>query len=151
MYSSCTWLIYSTLKLLFREKSKIHVNQFSSVSQSCPTLRPHGLQHAKPPCPSPTLGVYSNSCPLSRWCHPPISSSIIPFSSCLQSFPASVQFSSVTQSCPSLWDPMNCSTPGLPVHHQLPESTQIHVHWIGDGIQQAHPLSSPSPSALNLS
>ena len=61
-----------------------------------------------------------------------------------------IQFSSVTQSCPALWDHMNCSTPGLPVHHQLPESTQTHVHWVGDAIQPSHPLSSPSP-ALNLS
>ena len=52
------------------------------------SLRPHGLQHARLPCPSPTPGVYSNSCPLSRWCHPAISASVIPFS-CLQSFPAS--------------------------------------------------------------
>ena len=66
--------------------------QFSSVAQSCPTLRPHGLQHARPPCPSPTPGVYSNSCPLSQWCHPAISSSVIPFSSHLQSFPASGSF-----------------------------------------------------------
>jgi len=57
----------------------------SVVSDS---LRPHGLQQARPPCPSPTPGVYLNSCPLSWWCHPTISSSVIPFSSCLQSFPA---------------------------------------------------------------
>ena len=62
----------------------------------------------------------------------------------------SVQFSSVAQSCPALCDPMNCSTPGLPVHHQLPEFTQTHVHWAGDAIQPSHPLSSPS-LALNLS
>ena len=55
-------------------------------------LRPHGLQHARPPCPLPTPGVYSNSCPLSWWCHPTISTSVIPFSSCLQSFPASESF-----------------------------------------------------------
>ena len=55
-------------------------------------LRPHGLQHARPPCPSPTPGVYSNSCPLSRRCHPTTSSSVIPFSFCLQSFPASGSF-----------------------------------------------------------
>jgi len=61
------------------------------------------------------------------------------------------QFSSVVQSCPTLCDPMNCSTPGLPVHHQLPESTQTHVHWVSDAIQPSHPLSSPSPPALNLS
>ena len=56
------------------------------------SLRPHGLQHARPPCPSPTPGVYPNSCPLSWWCHPTISSSIVPFSSCPQSFPASGSF-----------------------------------------------------------
>ena len=61
------------------------------------------------------------------------------------------QFSSVAQSCPTLWDPMNRSTPGLPVHHQLPESTQTHVHRVRDAIQPSHPLSSPSSPALNLS
>ena len=63
----------------------------------------------------------------------------------------SVQFSSVTQSCPTLCDPMNCSTPGLPVHHQLPEFTQTHVHPVGDATQPSHPLSSSSPPALNPS
>ena len=63
----------------------------------------------------------------------------------------SVQFSSVTQLYLTLWDPMNHSTPGLPVHHQLPESTQTHVHWVSDAIQPSHPLLSPSPPALNLS
>ena len=62
-----------------------------------------------------------------------------------------VQFSSVAQSCLTLCDPMNCSTPGLPVHHPLPELTQTHVHRIGDAIQPSHPLSPPSPPALNLS
>ena len=56
------------------------------------SLRPHGLQHARPPCPSPTPAVYSNSCPSSRWCHPTISSFVIPFSSRLQSFPSSGSF-----------------------------------------------------------
>ena len=64
---------------------------------------------------------------------------------------SSVQFNSVAQSCRTLCNPMNCSTPGLPVHHQLLESTQTHVHWVGDAIQPSHPLSSPSPPALNLS
>ena len=64
---------------------------------------------------------------------------------------SSVQFSSVTQSCPALCDPMNCSTPGLPVHHQFPEFTQTHVHRVGDAIQPSHPLSSPSPPAPNPS
>ena len=63
----------------------------------------------------------------------------------------SVQFSSVAQSCPTLCDPMNRSTPGLPVHHQLPEFTQTHVHRVGDAIQPSHPLSSPSPPAPNPS
>ena len=58
-----------------------------------------------------------------------------------------LQFSSVAQLCPTLCDPMNRSTPGLPVHHQLPEFTQIHVHRVGDTIQPSHPLSSPSPPA----
>ena len=53
------------------------------------------------------------------------------------------QFNSVAQSCPTFWDPMGCSMPGLPVHHQLPEFTQTHVHWISDAIQPSHPLSSP--------
>ena len=61
------------------------------------------------------------------------------------------QFSSVTQSCPTLCDPMNCSTPGLPAHQQLPEITQTHVHQVGDAIQPSHPLSSPSPPAPNPS
>ena len=56
------------------------------------SLRPHELQHARPPCPLPTPGVYPDSCPLSRWCHPTILSSVVPFSSCLQSFPASGSF-----------------------------------------------------------
>ena len=65
---------------------------FSSVSLLCPTVQPHGPQHARLPCPSPTPGAYSNSCPSSWWCHPTISSSVIPFSSHLQSFPGSGYF-----------------------------------------------------------
>ena len=77
--------------------SPIHLNiiwtqyQFS-LSVMCNSLRPHGLQHARPPCPSSTPRVYSDSCPLSRWCHSTISSSVVPFSSCLPSFPASGSF-----------------------------------------------------------
>ena len=62
----------------------------------------------------------------------------------------SLQFSSV-QSCLTLCDTMDCSTPGFPVHHQLPELAQTHVHWVGDSIQPSHPLSSPSPPAFSLS
>ena len=61
------------------------------------------------------------------------------------------QFISVAQSCPTLCDTMNCSTPGLPVHHQFPESTQTHIHRVGDAIQSFRLLSSPSPPALSLS
>ena len=61
------------------------------------------------------------------------------------------RLSSVAQSCPILCDPMNHSTPGLPVHHQLPEFTQTHIHQVSDAIQPSHPLSSPSPPAFNIS
>ena len=82
---SCPAIIIS----YFQHSSSV---QFSSLTQSCLTLPPHGPQQTRPPCPSPNPGVYPNSCPLSRWCHPTISSSVIPFSSCLQSFPASGSF-----------------------------------------------------------
>ena len=81
---------------IFLTRSLVFLILFSSVQFSCSvvsdSLWPHGLLHARPPCPSPTPGVYSNSCPLSRWYHPTISISVIPFSSCLQSFPASGSF-----------------------------------------------------------
>ena len=81
------WVLYDTQK---------HKFKCSSVQFSCSvlsdSLRSHELQHIRPPCPSPTPGVYPNPCPLSQWCHPTISSSVIPFSSCLQSFPASGSF-----------------------------------------------------------
>ena len=70
------------------------------------------------------------------------------FSSVFQKDP---QFSSVTQSCPTVWDPRNRRSPGFPVHHQFPESTKTHVHWVGDAIQPSYPLLSNSPPALNLS
>ena len=64
---------------------------------------------------------------------------------------SSLQFNSVAQSCPTLCDPMNRSTPGLPVHHQLPEFTQTHIHQVSDAVQPSHPLLSPSPPAPNPS
>ena len=125
------------------ESFKINIRVTLSLSSSWPvvsdSLWPHGLQCVRLPCPSPTPRACSNSCPLSRWCHPTISSSVVPFSSCLQSSPASGSFlmsqfftlggqsislknpkclpSEVTQLCLTLCDPMDCSTPGLPVHH----------------------------------
>ena len=99
-----------------------HITQFSSVQFSCSvmsdSLWPHELQHDKPPCPSPTPGVYSNSCPLSQWCHPTISSSVIPFS-CLQSFPASGSFPTsqlFTSGGPSIG--VSASTSVLPMNIQ---------------------------------
>ena len=62
----------------------------------------------------------------------------------------SVKFRSVTQSCPTLCDPMDCSRPGFPVHHQFPELAQTHVYWVGDAIQPSHLLSPPSPPAYNV-
>ena len=65
-------------------------------------------------------------------------------------WPQKYEFSSVAQTCLILCNPMDCSTPAFPVHHQLPELTQTHVHWVGDPIQTSHPLSSPSPTAFDL-
>ena len=79
--------VFQSLKLLPCICMCFKVSQ-CSCSVVSDSLRPHGLQHARPPCPSPTPGVYSRSCPLSWWCHPTISSSVVPFSSHLQSFPA---------------------------------------------------------------
>ena len=76
-----------------------------------------------------------------------IGSSLLTFKSCFFTDLSSVQFSSVAHSCLTLYDPMNHSMPGLPVHHQLPELTQIHIHRVSDAIQPSHPLSSPSPPA----
>ena len=127
--------------------------QLSSVTQLCPTLQPHGLQHARPPCPSPTPRVHPNPCPSSRWCHPTISSSVVPFSSCPQSFPASESFpmsqlfasggqsigvSALTSVLPMNtqdWSPLGWtgmdfrmdSTTDFTVLHHLPEFTQTHV------------------------
>ena len=86
------WDFFSDFKGLLVRKEVVNIRsvQFSHSVMS-DSLRPHGLQHIRPPCPSPTPGVYSDSCPLSQWCHPTISSSVVPFS-CLQFFPASASF-----------------------------------------------------------
>ena len=119
-------------------------------------------------------GVYSNSCPLNRWCYLTVSSSAGPFSFCLQSFPSSESFpmswlfasggqsigastsatvAIVVQSLSPVWlcNPMTCSTPGFPVLHHLPELAQTLVHWVSDVIQPSHHLSSSSPPGFNLS
>ena len=86
------WLKPSVPSSLFLFSLRHYSSVQFSHSVVSNSLRPHGLQHTRPPCPSPTPRVYWNSCPLSRWCHPTISSSVIPFSSCLQSFQASGSF-----------------------------------------------------------
>ena len=102
--------------------------QFSSVTQSfvSNSLRPHGLQHARPPCPSPTPEACSNSCPSSQWHHPTISSSVVPFSSCLQSFSASGSFpmSTLRIRWPKYWSFSFSISPsneysGLSLHTQI--------------------------------
>ena len=84
--------VFYLFQLFFLNQKPRISSVYFSRSVMCNSLRPHGLQHARLPCPSPTPGAYSNSCPLSRWCHPTISSSVVPFSSCPQSFPASRSF-----------------------------------------------------------
>ena len=84
---------FKMLTLLQQIPTILHSVRFSSVTQSCTTLQPHGLQHTRPLCPSPNPRVYSNSCPLSQWCHPIISSSVVSFFSQLQSLPVSGYFS----------------------------------------------------------
>ena len=86
--------IYSPLKTFFvlKRSGSTQEYKFSSVAQLSDSLRPHESEHARPPCPSPTPRFHSNSCPLSQWCHPAISSSVVHFSSCPQSFPASESF-----------------------------------------------------------
>ena len=112
------------------------------------------LNQSVVPCPILTIAswpAYGFHRRQVRWSGIPISLRI--FHNLLSSTQskALVQFSSVTQSCPILCDPMNRSKPGLPVHHQLPEFTQTHVHRVGDAIQPSHPLSSPFPPAPNPS
>ena len=80
------------------------------------------------------------------WKHIPIS-----INTALHVLMVSCFFTSVAQLCPTVCDPMDCSSPGFPVHHQLPELAQTHVHWVGDTIQPSHPLSSLSPPTFNLS
>ena len=92
-----------------------------------------------PPVDLPNPGIESRS--------PSLQADSLPIELSGKPFKMPYQFSSVSQSWPTLCNPMNCSTPGLPVHHQLPEFTQTHIHRVCDAIQPSHPLSSPSPPA----
>ena len=127
-------------------------HQFSSVTQSCPTLcdpmdcSTEGflVQHQLPEFTQTHVHLAGDAIQPPH----PLSSPSPPTFNLSQN---SVQFSSVAQSCPTLCDPMNRSTRGRPVHHQLPEFTQTHIHRVSDAIQPSHPLSSPSPPAPNPS
>ena len=120
-----------------------------------PGLYPPGYQQQSPSSPAVMIEMSLDiaKCPWEQNWNLLRTSDSIPMSVSPWRLPCllSVQFSSVAQSCPTLSDPMNCSTPGLPVHHQLLEFTQTHVHRVGDAIQPSHSLSSPSPPAPNPS
>ena len=127
-------------------------SQFSRPVMS-DSLRPHGLQHARPSCPSLTPGVYPNSCPLNQWCHPTISSSVVPFSSCPQSFPASGSFQ-MSQFFPSVGQSIevSASTAVLPMNTQgwSPLGWTGWISWQSKGLSrvfsnttvQKHPFFS---------
>ena len=135
--------------------SSISSVQFSHsvVSDS---LQPHEWQHTRPPCPSPTPGVYSNSCPSSWWCHPAISSSVVPFSSCLQSFPASGSFQ---MSQLFAWDGQNIGVSALvsPSNEQ-PRLISFRMDWLDllavkgtlKSLLQQHSSKASNSSALSL-
>ena len=115
------------------------------------SLQTHWLQHTRLLFPPLSPWVCSNSCQLSQWYSPTISSCTACFSFNFQLKGSIPQFSSVAQLCPTLCDPMNRSMPGLPVQHQLLELIQTHVHWVSNAIQPSHPLLSPSSPAPNPS
>ena len=103
------------------------------------SLRPHGLQHARPPCPSPTPGAYQNSCPLSWWCHPTISSSVIPFSSHIQSFQASGSFQMRSVYVYTHCCGLNCVPPP---HQDILCAQSLSSVWLCDLMDQSPPGSS---------
>ena len=166
-YSSFPLAIYLTYGQLVSQFSRLVVSK---------SLQPHEPQHTRLPCPSPTPGVHPNPCQLSRWCHPTILSSVVSFSSCPQSFPASGSFQmsqlftsggqSIGVSASTSVLPMNTQDchksvlkiiysslrvlPGFPVLHHLPELAQTYVLWVSDAIQPSRLLLPPSP-AFNLS
>ena len=120
----------------------LNLSGFLSVNHNASWFSPTTSLSVSFPGSSKTVIIFSSVFQLlNSYC------GLVSRSSC----PCEIQFSSVAQLCPTLCDPMNRSMPGLPVHHQLPESTQTHVHRVGDAIQPSQPLSSPSPPALNLS
>ena len=134
----------SNMKMHLKKHQIIFSSFQFSRSVVSDSLRPHELWDTKLSCPSPTPGACSNSCPLSGWCYQTSHSlplpSLFTFNLYQNQF-SSVQFNSVSQSCLTLCDPMNCGMLGFPVHHQLTELAQTHVHQVGDG---CHPAISSS-------
>ena len=140
--------------------------QFSSVQFSCSvvsdSLRPHELQHARPPCPSPTPRLHSDSCPLSQWCHPAISSSVVAFSSCPQSLPASESF---PMSQPFTWGGQSTGVPALASVLPMNSQAWSPLEWTGwislqskglsgvfsNNTVQKHQLFSTQPSSQSNS
>ena len=124
------------------------VCQFSSVQFShsvmSDSLRPHGLQHARPPCPSPIPGAYPNLCPLSQWCHPTTSSSVIPFSSCPQSFPASV-FSNESALC-TRWPKYWSFSFNISPSNEHPGLISFRMDWLVGSPWSPRDLQEPSPT-----
>ena len=143
--------IRSLLSSLNCQQPSHHIN--ATKENNCWSASPPTVHN------TPVRPVPSSYLPLPSEDHIPCSYLSIQFSKFLTSaycvpwanFFLLLSVSSVAQSCPTLCDPMNHSTPGLPVHLQLPEPTQTHVHWVSDAIQPSHPLTSPSPPTFNLS
>ena len=158
MYYSFTKIIYIltfTLSLCssFSEISKVLSSrlQFSvqfSHSVVSDSLWPHELQHTRPPCPSPTPRVYLNSCPLNRWCHPAISSSVIPFSSCPQSFPAleSFQMSQLFASGDKYWS----FSFNISLSNEYTGLISFRMDWLDLLAVQGAQESSPTPQFKNI-
>ena len=158
MYYSFTKIIYIltfTLSLCssFSEISKVLSSrlQFSvqfSHSVVSDSLWPHELQHTRPPCPSPTPRVYLNSCPLNRWCHPAISSSVIPFSSCPQSFPAleSFQMSQLFASGDKYWS----FSFNISLSNEYTGLISFRMDWLDLLAVQGAQVSSPTPQFKNI-
>ena len=141
MYSHCLLYLY-LIFLIFNTNFKGYFPstvQFSHTVVSS-SLQPHGLQRARPPCLSPTPGVYSDSCPLSRCCHPNISSSVVPFSSCLQSFPTSGSFP-VSQFFTSVGQSIGVSASAS----VLAMNTVITKYWIYFLYYAMHPRACLTP------
>ena len=124
--------------------------QFSSVTQLCLTLRPHGLEHARLPCPSRIPRTYSNSCPSSRWCHPTISSSVIPFSSCLQSFPAPWSFQ-MSQFFEIRWPKYWSFSFSISPSNEYSGLISFRINWLDlFAVQVTFKNSSPTPQFKSI-